>query len=649
MAKSSAKKSGSSHSSSDPNNQIIQISQSYYEEAKQARQSRMDKNTLNYDIYNLRQDYSFKREGQSREFLPKQMLAVEQISTFFEQGVTEVDDWYKIEPAPGMTQEEMMIKPEEIQKLLDRQIEKADFKTFIHDAFKLGLLGSLSIAKVGGKRVPVVTYAAESTKESGRVTTKLKKTTRTVWQADLTLINPEDYYPDPSGKLVYQMHQAYLDLFEVKALSEGEDAIYDKDVVDKIKADFSEDWKDQLNKARRTGMDVQATQYRLKVKLQEYWGKIVDRTTGELLYDNVVWTVANDKYLIQKPVKNPYWHGECPIIVTPIVRVPNSVWHRALMDAPTRHNMALNELYNLMLDAGMMATYGIKQYRPDWLADASLFDEGFTPGDSVAVNSNCPPGAKAIERVDTSSMSPESLQMFQIVNSEFTQAAVTNDARMGSTNGRKVSATEVVESSQTITNIFTGIARRLENDFVCRILDMMWKNGLQHMDDLYLPEVQAILGKDRANVLANMSAEERFANSVNDSRFSVFGISRILKDQQDFRKLTAFLQTVSGSPLLIQEFTRTSDMGRFLDEIMRTLGISADRIRATPEEQAAAQARMQQIAQMAMGQQGGAQNGPMEASLAVDQSQVPQAGTGYSNDIRAQIPQANFPRQAPRV
>lgn len=615
---------------------VLRVSRSYFDEAKTARQERMDKNTLNYDAYQLRQDYSHKKEGQSREFLPKQMMATEQIVSFIEQGIIDVADWYRVDLAPGVSKDVAVIKPHEIQLLVDRQLERANFIDRLHDAIKLGLLGALCIVKVGGKRVPLVSYDTQAFEEEGRVKTKLLKKERTVWQLDLSVINPEDYYPDPSGKGLYRMHQAYLDLHEVRALAKGEHAIYDASVVDDIQNDISKDWEDQIAQARRDGTNTVQPNYRKKVKLQEFWGDVIHPVTGELLYQNCVWTVANDRYVIQKPTPNPFWHKKCPMVVTPLIRVANSVWHRALMDAPTRHNVALNELYNLMLDAGMMSTYGIKQYRPDWIDGAENYDEGFAPADSVPVNSNCPPGMKAIERVDSSSMSQESLAVFNIINAEFNQSAMTNDLRMGNLPGRQVKATEVVEASNTLNGMIGGIGKRLDNEFITEIIDMAWKTTLQHMDDLSEPEVQAVLGMERALELAAMSKEERFAKSVLNASFKVYGITRMTQKQSDFRKHTTFLQTIGTSPLLIQEFMQKYSMTKFLDEIMRALDLNTTRLEVNPEEAQAAQGRMQQMAQMAMSQSGGANNGPMEAALA-DQSQIPQAGTGYSNAIQSQV------------
>ena len=47
--------------------------------------------------------------------------------------------------------------------------------------------------------------------------------------------------------------------------------------------------------------------YRKRVKIWECWGNVVDRTTGMIIHENVVWTVADDRFLIRKPTPNPFW------------------------------------------------------------------------------------------------------------------------------------------------------------------------------------------------------------------------------------------------------------------------------------------------------------------------------------------------------
>lgn len=622
--------------SDDP---IVRITQNYKKEAFEARRDRLDLNKRNWDIYHLRQDYSHKQEGQSREFLAKQSMAVEQIVSFFQQGLVDTDDWFGVQNSPGVDQP--LLTEQESLYILGRQLEKANIMDFMGDSLKLGLLGSIMIAKVTGKRVLSPQYFAKDVIGKDYKSYKqLFRKDNDYWELSLELVRHEDFYPDPNvrpgGKPLYQCQDIWMDLHEVKKLAVGPNAIYEKDAVDLMATDLAEEEMQKLKRARETGQNTTLSNFRNRVKVTECWGDIVDEE-GNLLHENVTWTLAADRFMIAPPKKNPFWHGESPYVVTPIIRVPFSTWHKALMDAPTAHNIAANELYNLILDGGIMATHGIKQIRPDWLEDASEVENGISPGTTLRANANCPPGAKVLERVDTSAVSGDSLQVFQLINAEFNQSSLTNDLRMGVLPSRQVKATEVVEASQTITSVFTGMTKVIENSYTVEVLRKAFLLILQNMDDLGSQEVQDLLGADRAQQLAAITPEERFAQMATGFKFQAYGVSGVLGKMKDFKKLTSLMQTVFSSDILAQEFLKQYSPTKFLNEIVKSLDINVDKIKVSEAEKLALQAGNPQAP-------GQAQAGVQGPNV---QSQIPQAGSEVNNPpqrAESMVPATNFPR-----
>lgn len=597
----------------------------------------MDKNKLNFDVYHIRQDFSHKRPGQSREFLPKQAMAVEQITSFFQQGLVDNQEWFHMTPSDGV--KKPMFTENEATLLLSRQLEKAKILHFVGDSIKVGLLGSLMIAKVHGEYIKHPVYYTKKKLSGFKVKDVLMKEERPYWRLKLDLIRQEDYYPDPHGgmygKLRYEGQNLWLDISDIQALSEGENALYEKALVSKLVSALADEEDQKVKKAREQGQNTTMSNYRKRVKLTEFWGDVLDPVSGERLYENVTWTVANDRFLIQKPTKNPLWHGESPFVVSPILRVPHSVWHKGLMDAPTRLNVAQNELYNLILDGGLMAAHGIKQVRTDWLEDPAEIENGIPPGTTLKAGTSCPPGMKVLERVDTATVSSDALTVLNVTNAEFMSAALTNDLRMGVMPSREVKATEVVEASQTITSVFNGIAKVIEVDYINTLLDKSWLTALQHFDDFELAEVKDLIGEERAIEVSKISNEERFAQCATGLKAKAFGVSSIVGKMKDFKKLTALLQTIAASPSLMEEFMKKYNMGKFLTEIMRTLDVNVTRFEETAEEKAA----MMMSAQMAgvTGQAGGMQPG-MASNV---QSQIPQATTNPQQN-EGLIPHAQF-------
>jgi len=617
---------------------IIQTAVNYRNESRDAKQSRMQKNRINFDTYHMRNHSTGKLQGQSNEFLPKQTMAVEQGANLIQQGLIDIGEWFTVEAEEGLNPELLSIKPDEIRKLLMRQLEKIQFHNIMGDAAKLGFLGSLMIFKVSGRTVSKPEFVAKDELKGNSFKKILVKKENKVWELNIELVRQEDYFPDPTGRKLYEMQDSFIDAYALRQLAEGKDAIYDKKAVEAAIASASQGVDDKHKRARETGQNSTNHGFRKQVKLTEIWGNILG-PNGELLFENVVTTIANDQFVIRKPTKNPFWHGESPFVTAPIVSVPHSVWHKALMDAPTRLNLAINEMFNLMVDGGMMAVHGIKQVREDWLDDASQVANGIAPGDTLKANSSTPVGAKVLERVDTSSVPNDGFSMFGVLNQEFTEAALTTALRQGGETFRRESATAIVEQSQALTSMFTGIVKNIETG-LDKVLEKSWKVMSQHMNDMNSAALRALLGGQRQKAIAGMSKEQIFAETANGTRFKTFGISETLNKQRDFTKLQALLQTVSGSEVLSEAFvSQGGSFSKLLDEIIKSLDINPAKIKEPDTRDAGLEAPIQapeEAVSPLQNQQGGADV----------QSQIPQAGAiGNQQDLFAEAgaAQAEFP------
>jgi hypothetical protein len=606
---------------------LIRITTQYRQEASDAKRDRMQKNKDNFDCYHMRESFSEKLEGQSREFLPKMAAAVDMNSIFIQQGLVDIGEWFSVDAETGMVVDAMKVKPSEVYKLLDRQLQSIGIVQTMSNAMKLGMIGSLMIAKVGGEWVPKPKYKTKDVLRDGKYSKQLVKIEDKGWRLKIDLVRQEDYYPDPSGKGLYEIEDLYLDFHEVAALADQ--GLYDKSVLDELRGTGSNhNWDQESKKARETDQQVAGKHFRNVVKVTECWGSIIDED-GDIIHENVMWTIGNDRVVLQKPTPNPLWHGESPYIAKPVMDVPGSVWGKALMDAPTRLNAAINEMFNLILDGGLMSVHGIKQLRRDWLEDEKEVEDGIYAGQTLSVNSSCPPGMTALQRVDTATIPPEGINVLNLVVQEFNTAAMTNDLRMGATPFRQVKATEIVESSQTITSMFSGMAKHIEEGWVTPLLEKCWKTVAQHTKDIDVESLKTVLGSARAEELKNLDNQDLFAATVGGCKFRVFGISAVLNQQKDFAKYQGLLQTIMASPSLQETFGQKYDVVKLLEEIIKAIGIKPWKIEhddgpvaaASPAPQAAGPDMQSQIPQAgAAGNQG---DQTMEAQTAISGNTFP--------------------------
>lgn len=595
-------------------------------EAEDAKRDRMELNEDNFDMYHLKHDFSHKQEGQSQEILSKVAMAVEQIRSFFQQSLVNLGDWWRAEAYFPGTEQGMLIRPEEITKLTSFKLEQAKYFNHVGNEIQSGLLGSLVISKISGEMEDKPKFVARKKGRGKQLKRWVEKIEDKTWKLKFEVVRQENFYPDPSGAGLYQVEDSWVDLFEIKKLAEGDEAIYDMEAVNRIGRGDA-DAEQEFNKARETGQNTAVGGHRPKVKLTEFWGTILDKE-GNVCYENCVATVANDTILIRKPTSNPLWHQRRPHVFSPLIEVANSVWHKAVMDAPTMHNRSMIELYNLMVDGAMQQVHATKQLRKDCLDNPAQVSDGIKYGQTLTVNSMLPPGAKVLEPVTSVQLPAEVFQVFNIEQQEFNSSAMSSDARMGISNDR-ISATATVESSQTITTVFQGMGKNFESSQIMPELEIAWQTVAQNWDLIAKEEFVSLFGQQRGLELSQIPAEEVFAATVGAVKFRVYGISLTLARAQEFQRLTQLLQIVASSPQLMEEFARKYSFTKVLGEIMSALNIDKYKLEIPPAEQAT----------MADPEQGAPEMGGPDMN-----SQTPQAGGQSIADLMGPtVSQTNFP------
>ena len=207
----------------------------YREQSLLAKNHRMQANRRNFDCFHMRADWSHKIDGQSREFLPKQQTAVEQITNFLSQGLVEVGEWFRITKDGPEEDESATIPPIAMQKILSDQLNKNDFIDFIDDSLKTGLLGSVMIAKVGGKLTSTYRFVAEERVVGDQTEMELKRQKRDTWRLKLSLVRQEDFHMDPTGDGLYRVEDIRMDWHELKKLATENPDEFDMGVVDALK------------------------------------------------------------------------------------------------------------------------------------------------------------------------------------------------------------------------------------------------------------------------------------------------------------------------------------------------------------------------------------------------------------------------------
>lgn len=584
---------------------VISLTQEYKKQAEDAKRDREHQTQQNVLLYNGKQNWDHKLKGQSTEFVPMLSLAVEQITTFVKRALVDYGDWFSVDipensPLNGDHIREILLS--QLNSMQDIPGTSGNFPVVLADAVKTGILHSLMILKVYGASQYRPQFQIERQDEvldTGATTLvvpdyKVSRTVKQEWHLRIDVVNPLDYYPDPTGRKLFEIHRTRKDLWEIRALSEGDNPIYDKTVVDQIVADCEEQHRRAVEAALINQTPAPVPDFRKEIVLDEVWGSIID-DQGNRVAENMVWVVANEKYLIRKPEPNPWWHGMSPFVVCPLLRVPFSTWHRALADLAAPLNVSYNELFSLMLDGAFEAVHGVKQVRLDYVERPEDLAGGITPGMTIPVKPELPPGAKVLERIDESGVPGDALAMLNMIDRHFQTTMQVNDIRLGMLPSRSVKATEIVQAEQNLTSFFDGIIRDVETTLIEPLLYKSWAVIVQEMHDLPLRYVKHKPTKDALLKLVGFDAEERYAVLMGEIGFAVRGLSGTLQRAKDFQKLMALLSAISGQPLLLQAFFENYSANKAVKLLMKWLNINPVTLELDEEERAA---KAQKLAEM---------------------------------------------------
>ncbi len=618
-------------------------------EADDARRDRMEQNKINFDAYNERQDWSEKIEGQSTEFLPKTHLAVETFTAFIKKGLVDSQNWYM--PEFGMDSP-FPLPPEIARRFLDAflgkvmisESETVPIQQQLVDGLKLGAIGAIAIFKIHGQimaqrryttqpvkepadealdspvpeeyeepeadEMAVEEAAPESFEEGEPTGPPMRQTGHSSFYLRFDVIRQEDFFIDPTGRGLYKIHRVTRDYYEV--LARAKEGAYDLQAVEALGS-----WVKQEDAARaareKNQRYARAPSRRWEVTIDEYWGTLLNED-GTVYMRNCVCAVANEQFLIRKPKPNPNWHQEDPFIVVPIIRVPLSQWHRALIDGPVKLNLALNELFNLMLDGGLASVWGVKEVRVDALEHPEEISGGIPQGAVIPVKAVLPHGQTAINVVKQGELTQHAMAMYEALSREFTQAAMSNELKLGQFPGHSVKAAEVVEMAQSQGALIESIVKDIEYG-VGSGLRKAWMVLMQHADKLDAQTVVNAIGMRGALLFSRMSESDRYAMFANPCAFKVKALSTLVQRIKDFQKLMALMQAIGQNPILMMEFFRTFSPRKVLSHMMRTLSIDPIDMHRDEKEMGQLAIDFDMLRQMTqmIGQPGGGQSSPDSA------------------------------------
>lgn len=576
----------------DPEDMELAMSlQSYWNEADNNRKSglnpRDDKWRDNLNLYWNRFDFSKKAQWQAKETMPEVPSYVDRFAAAMKEALVATPEGFYTVTDPADQDGDISGA---IKRMTDVWLTKTGrnqigqiipFSAFFEEQMKLGALTALSNVVTWKDDIP-----------GGRVAVET--------------VDPRFVWLDHSFRNMYRIRRIEIDKHDLQRMLKEKDnrgdSIWNIGELSQLVNSLS--LYDMVNKQEMAGHGVMSLTNRNPITLDEYIATVID-SQGNVISDRAMCVVANQKYVIRGPEKNPFWHGQDWLVYTPLIPTPLSVYGRTYMEDFGSVAKTFTELTNLILDA--VYTVSLKAWAivPGMLLNPGQVADGITPNKLFLLEEGQRPEdfAKAL---DLGELPPESIKAWEMMKNELTEAAGVNEIGIGqfAPKGR-TSATEVSATQQSSSAIIRSIAQTVETRWLDVNLDLIWKTGLQHVKSTDKQLIAA------AGDLGQALLSRRRELIQRPFTFQARGISNTIAKAGQLKSLLGILQIIGSNQVFMQQFLQVISVEKFVKKLFELSGIDLSLFSASQREQ-----MMQQIApplQQAQGQgspQGGGQGGP---------------------------------------
>lgn len=442
-------------------------------------------------------------------------------------------------------------------------------------------------------------------------------------------LDPRALWLDHTNRGMYRIRRIEIDKHEMLRLARETNKsgkkIYNLEQIASLASYLRVEMQEEQR--RLTGTGTEQTSWRKPLTLDEYLCTIVD-TDGQVLATNALVVVANERFIIRGPEKNPFWHTHDWIVTTPLITVPLSPYGRSYMENMGSLARLFNDLTNLMMDAVYTSAMKAFAINPYMLEDPTQADEGLFPNVTYRMQDGSDPDM-FMKEINLGQIPPDVFQIWTQLKAELRESANFNELSTGqfAPKGR-TSAAETMTVQQNSDVVLRDIARNVETRWIEPNLDLIWKTGLQHMKRNDPRLIQAVGPEMYAALYARRKELVKRPYT-----FKARGISTMLAKQAKFRNFMQMLAVLQQNQQLMQAFFAKYQPDRVLSWLLYLQEIDPTKFEPTQRE-LQMQALVQQSQALAgpMGQPSPQLGGPGQSQTAGPQTgaagSAPQSAPG---------------------
>lgn len=448
-----------------------------------------------WSLYQGKQNYGKKESWQSKIFVPKIPMAVEQATSTVARAVMNLNDLFN---TMAVSDEDQDIQ-QDIDKEFKGYLEESNFTEAYSEHIK-----------------PAILLGASGIKclwEAGQLT--------------YYYIDPKDLWVSPEwgGSEAraprYTIERREMDLAEFKAMSKaantkkravGEKDLWDESAITKIEEDFADQKARAIDRASKDLSEY--TPVKPRVELLEYWGSIIGEN-GKLKPAQLL-VIANQQYVIRSG-DNPFDDQKPPYILT----IPRPYPGRGCCGESLVANIvslqySYNNVFNMYMDNTNFTVNKMFEIDTTRAINPKNLSRLY-PGKAIHKQG----AQRVMEEIPVSPVGQDAFNMLEVLNREIERGTAVTEFVSGQSGKTKTAYETKVKTAQS-QGIFETMARTIEKNSLKPLLEMSFSRITQ-----YVPSMEEAVG--------------RF-------KFFVGGLSQIIRKQDESEKVQQALGMALQSP-----------------------------------------------------------------------------------------------------
>lgn len=566
---------------------LVQATKHTYQKWDEARQGYLSDTDRVWKRYLNEWDWSGKKDWQSQKNIPKITMAVERLVATMSRLLTMSKKWFDVKALSPKKDPWINFVREWMEFQLSHP--KVNFRKVLKQAIKVGLLANILAVLVTYETNGIVNPEHAAGGPAPEATADfVDQMSNTLFDAPaedksgepsgfmrLEVLNPRKILLDPTGRKRGLIIVRHYTKAEFRYEAKERNWIDVEQVIESCAPRF-----DKLQKeATEKGVASPALQDDIEI-WECFFDHLPDEKGEEAVpMRNFHFIMANEEFVVQEPIENPFWHGEIPVVVCGLLDVPFSVYHKSPVGISLEAIECWVEFLNMIIDHYRFVAAGVKEINVAALHPDESFENvrKVFPGRTYLKNGPDP----VITPVEPGQLSAEMMPFMQLLGAEIGEGTAMRDAMEGPPRTRqKMSAMEYTSRIADAGVLLDSIFEHIQDDLLVPMLTMLYKNSLQFTPmDIWTEFIKnrqerfPLIAKE-LEALKGMGPEARFEMLASDLQFQTNVFSAIFDRQQEIESATFLAGIIGRIPMGMAHV----QWGLYLRRIVENLGMDAEEI-----------------------------------------------------------------------